>query len=166
MASTYDKLKAKAVDGGWPPVNSRKGDIYKNVFDVEDLVSTFIKFKNGSTLFLEASWAGYSETGIRISLFGDKGGVELEGAVGGIDEGQPINFKFHKEIDKHLVDISPIIPETYSYWDIPWPKLIQHFIDCIREDKEPIVKLKEILYGSKIIDAIYRSAKEEKMIKT
>lgn len=165
MASTYDKLKAQAVDGGWPPFNSRKGDVYESVFDVEDLASAFIKFKNGSTLFLEASWVGYSEIGIKISLFGTKAGVELRGAVGGMDEGRPIYFEFHKETNNHLVDISPVISETYSYWDDPWPNLIQHFINCIREDKEPIVKFQEILYGSKIIDAIYESAKEDKMVK-
>lgn len=164
-ASIYDKLKTQAIDGGWPPIDSRKGDIYGNIFDVEDLATAFIKFKNGSTLFLEASWAGYSETGIKISLFGSKGGVELRGAVGGIDEGRPNYFKFHKKIDNHLVDISPVIPETYSYWDDPWPNLVQHFINCIRENGEPIVKLQEILYGSRIIDAIYKSAEEGKIVK-
>ena len=58
-----------------------------------------------------------------------------------------------------------MIPETYSYWDDPWPNLVQHFINCIRENGEPIVKLQEILYGSRIIDAIYKSAEEGKIVK-
>jgi len=164
VASTYDRLKERAVIGDWPPIDSRKGDVYKNTFDVEDLATAFIKFKNGSTLLLEASWAGYSETGIRISLFGTKGGVELRCAVGGVDEGRPIYFVLHKEIDNQLIDIIPVMPETYSYFDISWPNLMQHFIHCIRENREPIVTFKEILHNSKIINAIYKSAQEDKMV--
>ncbi len=51
---TYNKFKSQAIDGGWPPVWSRVGDKPTGVFDVEDLAAGFIRFKNNTTLFLEA----------------------------------------------------------------------------------------------------------------
>ena len=43
-----------------------------------------------------------------------------------------------------------------------------HILDLslwLMGNPEPVVKFQEVFYGSKIIDAIYESAKEDKMIK-
>ena len=46
-----------------------------------------------------------------------------------------------------------------------YEKQAAHFIKCIREDKEPITKPKEILNVVKIIEAIYLSAETGEEIK-
>ena len=61
---------------------------------------------------------------------------------------------------------------TDSYPEIDWgfPKgcghlnAIRHFTDCIIKDQKPIVKIDDGIYCMKIIDAIYKSAKESKEI--
>jgi len=165
MASTYDKLRDKAVRGDWPPKSIRKWDSYTGAFDVEDLATAIIKFKNGSTLFLEASWTGYSETGLNLSLFGTKGGVEFKGVAGGAEEGRTTEFTLHKEIGGELVDLAPNIPpETRSYWDYSFPRAVKHFIECIRTDEETITKPQEILNSIKIVESIYASAEKGKAI--
>jgi len=164
-ASTYDYFTKHADDGGWPPISTRLGDDFNKKVDTEDLATALIKFENGSTLLMEAGWAGYSETGIRISLFGTKAGVELLKTVGGVDEGRPIYFKIVEEIDGHLVEINPVVPETFSYWENTFPGFIRHFVACIRKEEKPIMDLNHLLTVQKIIDSIYLSAKKGEEVK-
>ncbi|HCG77464.1 MAG: gfo/Idh/MocA family oxidoreductase [bacterium (Candidatus Ratteibacteria) CG_4_10_14_3_um_filter_41_18] len=159
VGSSYNKFKKEATDGGWPPVESRTGDKYSGTFDVEDLATSFIKFANGATLFLEASWAGNSETGLFLSLFGTKAGAKVgqseeEGKMGGR------GLKIFTEKQGGLVDILPVLPEVN-----PYQKEAEHFVECIRENKEPITKPEEILNVVKIIEAIYLSAEKGEEVK-
>lgn len=164
-ASTYDYFANHAVDGGWPPIATRIGDNFNKKVDTEDLATAFITFDNGSTLLLEAGWAGYSEVGIKISLFGTKAGVELLKTVGGVDEGRPIHFKIVEEVDGHLVESNPVVPETFSYWKNTFPGFIQHFVACIRGEEKPIMGLNYLLTVQRIIDSIYLSAQTRKEVK-
>ncbi|MCK4244944.1 MAG: Gfo/Idh/MocA family oxidoreductase [Candidatus Omnitrophica bacterium] len=159
IGSAYNKFKTEATDGGWPPSSSRTGDKYSGTFDVEDLATSFIKFANGATLFLEASWAGNSEQGLFLRLFGTKSGArvgqsEEEGKMG--EKG----LKVFTGKQGDLMDISPILPDVN-----PYEKQAAHFIECIRENKEPITKPKEILNVVKIIEAIYLSAEKGEEVK-
>jgi len=148
--ATYQKFKKEAVDGGWPPQSSRVGDKYKGTFDVEDLSSAFIKFENGATLFLEASWAGNSEVGMSLSLFGEKKGAK-EDASG---------LKIFDEKNGVLVDSSPALPHVNVY-----EEEIKHFVSCVVENKEPVTKPSEILNVIRIIEAIYKSAASGKEVR-
>jgi predicted dehydrogenase len=165
MASAYDYFTKHADDGGWPPSSTRLGDNFNKKVDTEDLATALIKFDNGSTLLLEAGWAGYSETGIKISLFGTKAGVELVKAVGGVDEGRPIYFKIVEEIDGHLFEINPVVPNTFSYWNNTFPGFINHFVACIRKEDKPIIELNYLLTVQKIIDSVYLSARTGREVK-
>jgi predicted dehydrogenase len=114
---------------------------------------------------LEAGWAGYSETGIKISLFGTKAGVELLKTVGGVDEGRPIYFKIVEEIDGYFAESNPVVPETFSYWKNTFPGFIQHFVACIREEEKPIMELNYLLTVQRIIDSIYFAAQTGREVK-
>ncbi|MBN2324292.1 MAG: Gfo/Idh/MocA family oxidoreductase [Spirochaetes bacterium] len=159
-ASTYDYLIPQATDGGWPPDDTRINDDFDKKVDIEDLATAFIKFNNGSTLLLEAGWAGYSEIGVKVSLFGTKAGVELVKSVGGIDEHRPIKFTLYEEHNGRIYEIHPETPSTYSYWEDSFPFFIRHFIACIRGEEEPGITPDEILLRQKIIDAVYLSAEK------
>jgi len=164
-ASTFDYFTKHADDGGWPPSFTRIGDNFNKKVDIEDFTSALIKFDNGSTLLLEAGWAGYSEIGIKISIFGTKAGVELLKTVGGIDEGRPIHFKIVEEMNGHLVEINPVVPETFSYWKNTFPGFIQHFVACIRGEEKPIMEMDYLLTMQRIVDSIYLSANTGREVK-
>ncbi len=164
-ASTYDYLIPRATDGGWPPDNTRISDNFNKKVDIEDLATAFIKFDNDSTLLLEAGWAGYSEVGVKVSLFGTAAGVELVKSVGGIDEHRPLKFTIFEEHDGQIYEINPVTPKTYSYWEDTFPLFIQHFVACIRGEEKPAITPDEILLRQKIIDAIYLSAKTGDTVK-
>ncbi|MCL5674879.1 MAG: Gfo/Idh/MocA family oxidoreductase [Candidatus Omnitrophica bacterium] len=152
MGTTFNKFKDSATDGGWPPSESRIGDRMGKTFDVEDLASGFVQFKNGGSLFIEASWAGNSETGLKISLFGTKSGAQYSSS-----DTPPL--KIFSEMDGVLTDISPVLANVDSYLEEA-----KHFVECIRKDKEPITSPKEIITVAKIIEALYKSAETKKPV--
>ncbi len=140
---TYQKFKKIATDGSWPPPDSRVGDKFTGPFDVEDLAGAFIRFANGATLVLEASWAGNSQTGLTYDLFGTKAGARED------DSG----LKIFGEDFGVLTDTVPDLPSV-NLCDAE----IKDFVSCIREGRAPITTPAEILAVSKIIEGIYRSA--------
>jgi len=158
VGSTYAKFRNEAVSAGWPPANTLKGDKFNYNFDVEDLTSSFVKFNNGATLFLETSWAGNSETEGTLSLFGTKGGAKIS-----FCEGDPLygRLKIFKGRQGRLYDITPVL----SLKEDAFHKEVEHFIDCIKQRKNPITTPAEALNVARIIDAIYQSAEEGKEIK-
>ena len=151
IGSKYEKFKDKAVDGGWPPPETRKGDKATGKMEVEDLACGFVKLSNGATLFVEASWAGNSETGLKASLFGTKAGVQMPDPY---DSKNPVRiFSENKGV---LTDIIPQIPASDMYREE-----VEHFIECVRKRKEPITKKREILSVVRIIEGIYKSAEAD-----
>ncbi|MCM8762716.1 MAG: Gfo/Idh/MocA family oxidoreductase, partial [Candidatus Omnitrophica bacterium] len=148
IGSKYEKFKDKAVDGGWPPLETRIGDKTTGKIDVEDLACGFVKLSNGATLFIEASWAGNSETGIKASLFGTKAGVQMPDPQ---ESKNPV--RIFSENNGILTDIIPQLPVSDMYYEE-----VEHFIECVRKRKEPITKKKEIISVVKIIEGIYKSA--------
>ncbi len=148
FGATFEKFKDKAIDGGWPPIDTRKGDKPTGKMEVEDLATGFVKFSNGAVLFVEASWAGNSEVGLKGSLFGTKAGAQLPDPV---DSKNPV--RIYTETNGVISDIIPEIPKVDAYFDE-----VKHFIECIKGEKEPITKKQEIISVVKIIEGIYKSA--------
>jgi len=154
FGATFEKFKDKAIDGGWPPLETRKGDIPKGKMEVEDLSCGFVKFKNGEVLFVEASWAGNSEQGLKGSLFGTKAGAQLPDPV---DPKNPV--RIYTETDGIISDLIPEIPKKDPYFEE-----VKHFVECIKEGKEPITKKEEIISVVKIIEGIYKSAEKNQPV--
>lgn len=158
VGAYYDKFKDKATDGGWPPIESRIGDKKTGIFDVEDFACGYVKLSNGATLFVEASWAGNCQPGIKTIIMGTKAGAEIP------DPLNPQNpLRIYSEINGTLTDITPSLPKTSP--NFSYEEEIKHFIECIREDKEPITKEREIISVIKIIEGIYKSAETGQAIK-
>ncbi len=154
IGSKYAKFKDKATDGGWPPAETRKGDVATGKMDVEELASGFVKLSNGATLVAEASWAGNSETGLKSSLFGTLAGAQMP------DPENPKNpVRIYSERHGILTDVLPTIPQSDMFQEE-----INHFIGCIRENKNPLTKKEEILSVVRIIEGIYESAETGKPV--
>ncbi|NLJ86436.1 MAG: Gfo/Idh/MocA family oxidoreductase [Firmicutes bacterium] len=142
--ATFQAFKDDAVDGGWPPLETRVGDVYPGINDVEDLASGYVTFANGAALFIESSWAGNCETTYYMQLLGTKAGA-LE---------DPRGLKIFGEDSGDLLDIEPQIATGVNTVKAE----IAHFMDCIRSGKQPITKPHEIINVAKIIEGIYKSA--------
>lgn len=154
FGTKYEKFRDKATDGGWPPYETRIGDTSSGKMDVEDLACGFVKLSNGATLFVEASWAGNSETGLKASLFGTLAGVSMPDPQ---DSKNPV--RIFSENNGVLTDVIPQLPPSDMYYEE-----VAHFIECVRERKEPVTRREEIISVVKIIENIYRSADSGKPV--
>ena len=138
MASTYDHLARELAD--------REG----KQFDVEDLAVGFIKFENGATLGIEASWAGHIKEKelMHTRLMGTKGGLVQYN----LNEGYEFAAELFTERDGVRYNMTPHPPYP------PCPGPMEHFVDAILNDTPHIATGEEGLVVMQLLDAIYESA--------
>lgn len=123
-------------------------DIDNLVYNVEDSACGFIRFENGATMNFDVSWAiNGKNTGIFSDIFGTKAGASLN------------PLKIFGEEEDYLVDSSPIAKDEDSF-----ANEIRHFIDCVKENKKPIVPAEDGLLVQKMLNGIYASAEAGKEI--
>jgi len=149
LAATFHHFRDQAVDGGWPPSETRIGDKSSGILDVEDMASAFVRLSGGICLFVEASWAGHLAPQSYTTILGKKAGAQMP------DPAKPDNpLKIFSRLKGHLTDSTPLVPKADVYQEE-----INHFLDCIRKDKEPITTKEEIVSVVRIIEGIYKSAR-------
>ncbi len=118
---------------------------YKN-FTVEDMAAALIRFDNGATVVLESSFVANLKEEINgTTLLGTEGGAQTN----------PLSIT--QERHGSVFSYEPKIPSS---------KINTHhaemkaFVECIRDNKEPLVTGEHGLMVAQIMDAIYRSAEE------
>jgi len=120
-------------------------------FDVEDLGCALIRFDNGVTLLLEASWAGHSgkQEDMITHLYGTKGGAVQR------NTGEKYDFEalLYGEHEGDLWESRLMLATAES------PSPMTDMVDAILDGREPIATGDHGLAVQQILDAIYRSAK-------
>ena len=141
--STYAMFGPKGEGmGGWG--TAEKG----GSCDVEDLACGLIRFDNGATVFVEASWASHIEKDVFYSnLMGTKGGADVE------------PFRVYKDMHGTTVDITPGFPEQEGHITE-----VKHFVDCVTKNQPLVATGQHGLDIIRILDALYRSAASGKEI--
>ncbi|CAG7610570.1 Inositol 2-dehydrogenase/D-chiro-inositol 3-dehydrogenase [Paenibacillus solanacearum] len=141
--STYAEFgpKKKGI-GTWgtPDWNGR--------YDVEDLAAAIIKMENGSTLNLEVSWAVHMDTDSEpfIHLMGSEGGASVQG-----NKGKLLFEQFDRALE---IELTPPAGDEGARI-----RLHRHFIECIREGKQPITPVMSGFTNNLILEAIYESSR-------
>lgn len=121
-------------------------------FQIEDLALGMIKFENGASALLETSFAQNIEELERMN-------VRLSGRDGGASL---FPLKIFKEAHGGLFDMTPAwIPKT----DHPHVAEVRHFIDACRGEHPPMVKAEEAIRLQEVLDAIYRSAETDDLVR-
>jgi predicted dehydrogenase len=145
MGSTYNHIASELA--------AKEG----KKFDVEDFACGMIKFKNGATLEVEASWAGNIRENEQMSttLMGKDGGLHQYNLKGG--------YEFHVECyqekagchyDLHLHP--PVAECKNPYYS---------FVDAIVKDEPFLVTPEQGVTVMKLLDALYESAATGKPVK-
>lgn len=144
-ATTYSKFSNSTTRDRYGYIASQEG-----IFDVEDMAVGFVRLENGATINFEFSWASnIEEESFYYELKGTKGGVSyINGEV-----------KMFSEVMGTCVDVIPRINMRAKQ-----ENECEHFVDCIIEDKEPIATAEQALSLIKIIEASYKSAKQNKQV--
>lgn len=161
MGSVNYKLGKKANPanffGPWDPAT----------YNVEDSAIGFVKFKNGATMTVEASW-------ILNTLLWGEASVILCGTEGGADmsDGQKLMSGLRLNGTRHgraFTDQPDFGAGGVAYFggvgdDDPGFAEAKSWFDCIMNDKEPVVKPEQALVVTRILEAIYKSAASGKLI--
>lgn len=147
--STYAEFGPKRQGTGtWGTPN------WDGYYDVEDLASALIKLDNGATLSLEVSWAAHSAFLPEepfIHLMGTQGGVAVIGNNG--------KYVTHSDNEVLESDITPLEGEEDRIL------MSRHFVECIREGKQPITSALSGYTNNRILDAIYESSRTGNEVK-
>ena len=147
---------------GNPKPHTVQGSVYSKFahtvkgghYDVEDLAVGFIKLDGDATLVAEASWAtNVPQEQSYVKLIGTKGGAEIHGD----------KLTVFTELHGELVDITPVVrPRS---WGDCIAAEIAHLVNCIQEGREPMSTGEQGLEMMKILEGIYKSAEQGKMIR-
>jgi predicted dehydrogenase len=145
MGSTYNHIASEAA--------RKEG----KDFDVEDFACGMIKFKNGATLEVEASWAGNIKENENMStrLLGTTGGLHQYN----LKEGYQFHVECYQEkagchYDLHLHP--PVAECKNPYYS---------FVDAIVKNKPFLVSPEQGVTVMKLLDALYESAATGKPVK-
>lgn len=138
LASTYN------------PIASALARRERKAFDVEDLAVGLIRFANGATVEVEASWAANIRENelMETRLLGTKAGLVQRNC----DEAYQFEAEIFLERDGAQWDMKLHAPPNYS------GSAMAHFVDCIVHDKPHIATGEEGLIVMELLDAIYASA--------
>jgi len=139
MGSTYNHIAA--------PLAKKSG----KKFDVEDLAVGLVKFRNGATLEIEASWAANIAEAelMETRLLGTKGGLVQRNV------GEDYDFEALLFIDRDGamfdVKLHPPVPAVKSAY--------YTFIESVLGRMEPVATGEEGFIVMELLDSIYKSAK-------
>lgn len=136
--------------------------LHHSYIEAEDLGIALIHFKNGSYGIVEGTTNVYpknlEET---LYLFGEKGTVKVGGqSVNIIEEWRFSDMLDDPEEVKKRFNENP--PNVYGYGHTP---LYSDVIDAIRNNRKPYVDAEAGKRALELVLAIYKSAKEERIIK-
>jgi predicted dehydrogenase len=114
---------------------------------VEDLASGMVKFDTGATIMFESAWKSLIHDGtMTMRIFGTNGSATLWPFRIIYDDG--------RQITSRTIDHTGIATENQ----------FKHFIQCIENKRQPISTIEQGVTVLKIMDAIYRSAREKKAV--
>ncbi len=153
VGSVFHKLKhtenAANEWGSWNP----------DEFEVEDSAFGYVKFKNGATVIIETSWA------LNIA---DGGGNLLCGTKGGADFAKNelrINGERDGCLFMNAIDVNANARERFRGEQLTdFEYEAKQWIHSIVNDTEPLVKPREAMVVTQILEAVYRSAETGKTV--
>jgi len=137
-------------------IGSRLAKLKKKAFDVEDLAAGFIKFADGATLEIEASWAANLPDAelMETRLLGTKGGLLQRN----------LNGEYVFEAELHIEEkdgrVARVKPRP-----VKATSAMYHFVESIIKGKPHMADGSEGLTVMKLLDAIYASAAKGKPIR-
>jgi len=116
--------------------------------DIENYISGYVTFENGSYIFLKSSFVLHTPNpGVYIEINGERAGACMEP----FNKGKELYMVV--EHDNLMHETKPNITVNDSY-----ATEINHFVDCVANDTECICKADEAVMLMEVVDAIYKSS--------
>ena len=155
-AATYAEIGPQGK-GGWKTYKGMSGG--DNPYDVEDLATAFIRFDDGATLLLEASWAVYGrkKDDFGVTLYGTQGGGEID--IRGYKRED--NVTIFTDVGDVPAVLTPDIRRSANGGHIA---VVQDIVNIIRSGDWDGHHGRGGLTRTRIIDACYASAELSKEV--
>ncbi len=132
-------------------------------FEVEDSAMGFIKMKNGATIFLEAAWAiNLKESReAATTLCGTKAGAEIIGGMSQDAYDLVFNQTRYGRLTTETVSGGGGNVAFFEGGGFGEPKDLEceQWLNCLRNDTDPVVLPQQAFVVTQILDAIYESAR-------
>ncbi len=127
---------------------------YQSVKEVEDSTFLMLRFENGATVNIEASWTLHREDDLfYCNVYGSEGSSSIN------------PLKIYKKMHGTLVNVTPLkMEKPINTFKRSYEYEINHFINCIINGTDIVSSGTEAVERMKIVDAIYKSAKLGKEI--
>ncbi|MBW7883008.1 MAG: Gfo/Idh/MocA family oxidoreductase [Caldilineaceae bacterium] len=155
--SVLQQSGCHAVDGMFYFMNDRVTEVTatsarnRQDFDHDTSFSVFVKFAGGATGKIYCSYDTCNPYVYNINIYGTEGSIRNDQLYAqGIFPGQTA-----------WLTMPSIMPNTENVEHHPFPQLVNHFVDCIREDNVPMTAVANVLHVSEIIEAAEISASQE-----
>ncbi|MGI5932284.1 MAG: Gfo/Idh/MocA family protein [Eubacterium sp.] len=136
-------------------------------FEVEDSAMGFVKMKNGATISLEASWALniLESREASTTLCGTEAGAEIHSGMSYSQNELIYNRGRNGQLMEET--LSPVGGVAYFGGGGGEEGTIdcRQWITAVQNGTEPLVKPEEALTVTRVLDAIYQSAKEKKEVR-
>ncbi|MDE7219840.1 MAG: Gfo/Idh/MocA family oxidoreductase [Oscillospiraceae bacterium] len=118
----------------------------------EDSATALIRFENQVSMSVDVSWAiNGREKDMFSEIYGSKGGASLN------------PFAFYGEENGYLVDTIPQLCVPGG-WQPAFEEEIRHFVDCVKNGKEPVSGIEDGVMVQKMLGAIYESSAQQREI--
>lgn len=153
---TYQKLFDRPGIKDTVGYRASGADSEKHICDVEDMATAIVRFDNGSSLLVEASFSLNIKDDIGdIQLFGTKAGARLDPEL-----------EIFTEQNGYLSNIQLKKPTALSFQGL-FQKEIDHWVDCLLGRTVCRAPAEDGVILMKILDSIYESARtgHESLIK-
>lgn len=148
LANVFNEMAGESSEANY------FGPWEKEKFEVEDAAVAHIIMEDGTTVFLECSWALNTPEDYDIKTV-------LSGRKAGADNINGLRINGEKEGRLYKEEIST----ASSANEDPGEREMRLWIEAVKEDKEPPVKAEQALVVAKILDAIYKSAETGEAVK-
>jgi predicted dehydrogenase len=132
--------------------------VHKEKTKAEDNALLVVKFENGSIAQAEVSWSSHGGLDLRNEIYGTEGAIFTD-----VTRSTPIKA-FTLASSGYIVEkaetekgwITPLPEEAFTYG---YQAEMKHFVECVRDGKEPRETFEDGYIVNAILDAGYKSMK-------
>lgn len=151
-ANTYEKLGNRSNITTLPRYQVADYDPTKN--DVEDMANALIRFDNGASLIMDTSFSLHApQDSLGISVYGDKGGADLEPKL-----------QIASEQHQTILNMTPQIGFSSFDLDDGFSHEIENFVAACLGEAESIAPVWHGAEVMKMLEGVYASAAQGKEI--
>ena len=161
-----DNYKPKSVTGSvfHKMAHATEGNLFgpwdPETFEVEDSAMGMVKMEDGSTIYIEASWAInlLESKEASTTLCGTKAGAEIHSGMSYPQAELIYNRAHHGMLTEERNTKGGSIAYFEGGKDAPGVLEAEQWLNAILHDFEPLVKPEQAFVVTKILDAVYQSA--------